>query len=116
MELKRFDFTEEEKPMLSTGKNYLDQLVQMYGLNGPIRKEDFIHPEDSHLEVAYKAMQAQVSQLGMDMEPLAALIQRVVWMDNEIRELRRKNRNIRSKNNRLQGKSNGKEQATQTTA
>lgn len=86
-------------------KLYLSGFIGKHKLEEPIRKDNFYLPDDTNLDAAERFLVAfaEYKQNGTPLTEwdVAGLLQRVVYMSNEIGSLKRTNRNLRSKNLRL---------------
>lgn len=86
-------------------KIYLSGFIGKHKLEEPVRRDDFYLPEDTNLDAAERFLVAfaEYKQNGTPLTEydVAGLLQRVVYMSNEIGSLKRTNRNLRSKNLRL---------------
>lgn len=101
---KRFDFS---KMTSQLSQMECEDFVGEYKLEDRMREENFLFPELTHLQVFQQVLEADALQGVISDQQLAALGQRVIWLVEEVKSLRRTNRNIRSKNLRLK---RGKEQ------
>lgn len=82
-----------------------EQLLVSFKLNEPPKRTDALQPEISTEEMANDFLKAYLySRNGgppLGLLKVGELLQRITWMDAEIKGLRRTNRNLRSKNKRL---------------
>lgn len=82
-----------------------DLIVKGFNLNEPPKRADALQPEMTTEEMARGFLEDFInSRVGVGQLSIAQvgqLLQRMVWMDAEIKSLRRTNRNVRSKNRRL---------------
>lgn len=82
-----------------------DLVVNGFNLNEPPKRTDALQPEMTTEEMARGFLEDFInSRVGagqLSIAQVGQLLQRMVWMDAEIKSLRRTNRNVRSKNRRL---------------
>ena len=82
-----------------------DLIVKGFNLNEPPKRADALQPEMTTEEMARGFLEDFInSRVGVGQLSIAQvgqLLQRMIWMDAEIKSLRRTNRNVRSKNRRL---------------
>lgn len=82
-----------------------DLIVKGFNLNEPPKRADALQPEMSTEEMARGFLEDFInSRVGagqLSIAQVGQLLQRMIWMDAEIKSLRRTNRNVRSKNRRL---------------
>lgn len=95
---KAFDFSQVKDPV---ARKTLEELTENFGLQHPIKKADFVNPDDDHIAAAERLMVAFASGGQLTVLDVMQVVERVVWMSGEIGSLKRTNRNIRSKNLRL---------------
>lgn len=95
---KRFDFSKMASKM---SQMECEDFVNEYKLEDRMREENFLFPELTHMQVLQRALEEDAEAAVIHDDTLASLAQRVIWLVEEVKSLRRTNRNIRSKNLRL---------------
>lgn len=95
---KRFDFSKMTSKMSQVE---CEDFVREYKLEERMREENFLFPELTHMQVLQRALEEDAETAVIHDDTLASLAQRVIWLVEEVKSLRRTNRNIRSKNLRL---------------
>jgi hypothetical protein len=84
-------------------KDHLAYFATKYKLNQPITRAEFIYPEKSTEEILVDLLATEhLEETTIPEHVIAAVAQRMLWLEDEVKQLRRTNRNIRSKNKRLQ--------------
>lgn len=98
MSFKRFDYK-------GLNKREFDLIVDGFKLNEPQKRADALQPELPTEQLVADFLDTFIdSRIGKEPPSLAQvgqLLQRMLWMEGEIKSLRRTNRNVRSKNRRL---------------
>lgn len=95
---KRFDFSKMTSKM---SQMECEDFVREYKLEERMREENFLFPELTHMQVLQRTLEEDAETAVIHDDTLASLAQRVIWLVEEVKSLRRTNRNIRSKNLRL---------------
>lgn len=98
MSFKRFDYQ-------GLNKREFDLVVDGFKLNEPQKRTDALQPELPTDQLVGGFLEtfidSRVGKQDLGLAQVGQLLQRVLWMDEEIKKLRTANRNIRSKNRRL---------------
>lgn len=98
MSFKRFEYK---------GLNHreFNLIVDGFKLNEPQKRTDALQPELPTEQMVADFLEtfidSRVGKGDVTLAQVGQLLQRMLWMDGEIKNLRRTNRNVRSKNRRL---------------